>query len=477
MKRFAHSFSLIFIVLFGCGSDDGTDGMKDDDGRPEDPIGCFDSYAVNYQENTILVDTECDYNPVACSSCDFVVPSDDLVIDNDDLDLPAGSVICFSAGSRVAIKIMNFQGEEGNPYIFSNCDGQALFDQTTNQTAIRVENSSFLRITGTGSDDKYGIKVTAGSAAGLHGYGKVTDIEVDHLDITGTELGIWIVTRPECDGSANKGTFTQRNTIIHNNYIHDVGTEGMYIGGSKWDTGFSDSNTGCGTLEQADLVGVRIFRNRVIGTGWDGIQVGGAIEDSEIFSNEVADFGLKNNANHRVGIMINPGTTGKVFSNLVNKGKGFGIALLGFDLLVHSNLLVDCEEGGIHFGDRSPLPNKSYRILNNTLVDIPSKAFNMNSKVSTSNIIANNFIVNTDNEGTFNNSDILKTHNVMVESLDGFDFKDPANLDYTPLEGNALIDSSYMDFDDNLIVDILLRERESGGRLDIGAFEAQQQDE
>ncbi|MEL7004098.1 MAG: hypothetical protein AAFN93_15370, partial [Bacteroidota bacterium] len=214
-------------------------------------LGCNDPLATNFDPTVTFSGNSCTYTPVACSDCDYVLEADDARLNNDELNLPPGSRIGIRAGSRDVIDIRNFQGTADAPYTFVNCDGQALLNLSDSQEAIRIRNSSHIRVTGTGSSDTYGIKITTG-ADGVRAFQKVDNVEIDHLDISNVGVGVWVVTRPTCDGSANKGTYVQENTIVHHNYIHDVEGEGTYIGGSKWDSGFDNSDCPGAKLPQAD---------------------------------------------------------------------------------------------------------------------------------------------------------------------------------------------------------------------------------
>ena len=458
---------LCWFIIASCGSDDS--GM---DPESSELTGCTDTYATNFQSDATFADNSCNYTPVICSECDYVIEPDDLVLDNDELNLAPGAVICMAGMSRAPLMITNFHGNSDNPFIFTNCDGQAKFDRADNLSAIRITESSFIRLTGTGSDDNYGIQITKGAAAGIHAYSRATDLEIDHVEVTGVDVGIWTVTRPTCDGSANNPNFTQRNTWVHHNWIHNVETEGMYLGGSKWHSGFDNNGCPGEKLKQPDLIGVRVFNNIVEDCGWDGIQVGGAIEDCEIYNNVIKEYGLRENNNHQAGIQINPGTVGKIFANLIQGGTGSAIFLIGFDNLVYSNLIVNPNESAVHFGDREPPAGKSYRVVNNTILNATENAFNMNSKESVDNLIANNLLIDITEEDDFNNDDIEFSNNIMVDAISDLDFVNPGDLDFTPVEGSILIDSGAVVSTDDLIVDILMRKRVSGDGIDIGAFES-----
>lgn len=438
-------------------------------------LGCTDTYGTNYDELALYSDNSCTYAEVSCSSCDYIIENDEHTLDNDILGLAPGAVIGIRGGDRKPLTILNFNGEEGATFVFTNCDGTAFLSLEEKPEAVRIRNSSFLRFTGTGSSDNYGIEITTGSF-GIHGYEKVSDIEIDHVKISNVSgIGLWLVTRPTCDGASNYGQYEQRNTKIHHNHISDVHGEGMYIGPSKWDSGFDNDDCSAEKLKQADLKGVEIYNNLVERTGWDGIQVGGAVENCHIYQNVIRDYGLEEVGIHQAGLMINPGTVGEFYANLIEGGTGNAMHLLGFDHLVYSNLILDCKLNAIHTGDRNPPAGKSYRIVNNTIINVGGLALNMNSKESVDNIFYNNFMANiSEEELTISNPDnTMLSNNIMTASLDDYPFVNVDILDFTPSQESVLLDSGKVLAGDELIVDYNMNYRLKGTSLDIGAFEHQ----
>ncbi|MEP2771628.1 MAG: right-handed parallel beta-helix repeat-containing protein [Fulvivirga sp.] len=460
---------LIFLAfLFSCGEEISPAAVDDI------LEGCNDTYALNYDERSKFPGNTCEYAPVACANCDYVLEANVIELNNDELQLPPGSTIGIKGGNRDVINIQNFNGTATKPFYFTNCDGQAIISLSDSPEAIRIRNSSHVRLTGTGSSDQFGL-VIANGAHGVRAYQKADNLEIDHLEVMNVGVGIWAVTRPLCDGSLNQGTYVQENIKIHHNYVHDVHGEGMYIGGSKWDVGFNNNDCPGEKLLQADLKGIHVYNNIVEDTGWDGIQVGGAIEDCEIYNNIVRNYGLENVTIHQAGLMINPGTTGKIYSNFIEGGTGNAIHIIGFDNLVYSNVILNCKANAVHLGDRDPFSGKSYRIVNNTFINISGDALHNNSSESVSNIFYNNFMAKIGNEAFFNKSDNTDiSHNIVSETTDGYLFENPDNVDYTPMVGSVLLDSGRMYNRDELLVDFMMRPRFSGESLDIGAYENQE---
>ncbi|WP_246223649.1 right-handed parallel beta-helix repeat-containing protein, partial [Fulvivirga kasyanovii] len=445
--------------------------------QTEGVAGCTDSRAINtggasYDNNS------CQYVPTACADCDYVVRAGDKVIDNDWINLPAGSTIGIKTGGREPIIFRNFHGTADKPFIFINCDGPVKI--SGDLPGIKLHNSSHIRLTGTGSADDYGIVVAGTRPFGVVAELGTTDFEIDHLEIKGTKsAGIAARTRPVCDGSTNRGTFVQRNTIIHHNYIHDVADEALYIGGSHWHTSFPTISECSGkVLYEPELEGVRIYNNRVENTGRDGIQVGSATRDCQIYNNEIINYGRNNITVHQSGIQINPGTVGEIYNNYIKGGTGRAIFLNGFDNQVYNNLIVDCSKDAIHIGDRNPPAGMSYRIVNNTLVNIKGYGVKMNSNLSVNNVFYNNVLVNAV-------GDVLKfdkkmdfdiSNNFIGNNIEDAIFSNPQALDFSPVEGSPIVDSG-LDMEEidnvNIASDYLFHLRKSGQHVDIGAFERQ----
>lgn len=401
----------------------------------------------------------------ACADCDYIIDPKQYHVDNAKLNLLPGATIGIKGQNRKGFYIKNFHGTEAKPFLFINCDGQSTI--TSGSVGIKIHESSHIRVTGTGSSDDYGIKISTAlhGVAAEHG---ATDFEIDHVEISGSK-SIGFLARSNPEPSTNRENFVQKNTLIHHNYIHNVRNEGLYVGGSHWHTTLDG-------LKEPELIGVRIYNNRVVDTGYDGIQVGSAIKDSEIYNNVVINYGLRNVTFHQSGIQANPGTTARIYNNYVKGGTGNAIFLNGFGNDVYNNLIVDCNKHGMYIKDIGPLPNKSYRIFNNTLINIGRAAVKVTSKLSVNNMYYNNVMINA--AGSLENDsniDFDIAHNFEANSAQEV-FKDPEKLDFSPSQGSPLVDRG-LDIlnatDIDIEKDYLFNKRTSGASIDIGAIEFQ----
>ncbi|MBE7472392.1 MAG: hypothetical protein HS114_24955 [Anaerolineales bacterium] len=126
------------------------------------------------------------------------------------------------------------------------------------------------------------LKINGKYIAGAQIGDKSSDFELDHLEIANTSLaGIYAKTLANCsngstniydhdgdgqthddpDDIINRSTFTQYNSVLHDNYIHQVRAEGFYVGSSFYSegsrlaalrnhSGVSSCSQGCQNLQQ-----------------------------------------------------------------------------------------------------------------------------------------------------------------------------------------------------------------------------------
>jgi len=178
-------------------------------------------------------------NPAIGQKTSYLISADKLYIDATDVaykDIKPGDTLLFAAGNRDYLLIKNFQGLPGKPIVMKNFGGDVIID-TDHYYGISIQNCRYLKFTGTGNPNQtYGFKIKrVANGAGL-GIGELSsDFEIDHISIENCLIGgIYAKTDPDCSLTSVRGNFTQFNTIIHDNYIANVGNEGMYIGCSSY---------------------------------------------------------------------------------------------------------------------------------------------------------------------------------------------------------------------------------------------------
>jgi len=98
--------------------------------------------------------------------------------------------------------------------------------------------------------------------------GEASDIEVEFIEITRAEFAGMMLKKDD-------GDVDMVNVAIHDLYIHDVGSEGIYFGSTQGQP-------------QHRIMGLRFFNNRVLRCGTELMQIGQVGGGSEIHNNVFA---------------------------------------------------------------------------------------------------------------------------------------------------------------------------------------------
>ncbi len=328
-----------------------------------------------------------------------------------------GDIVIIEPGKREYLKFQNFKGSESQYITFTNGAGQVLIENDLSY-GIAFENCQFFRFLGNGeSSIDYGIKIgrTGASASGL-GLSKLSsDFEIAYIEIANTGFaGIMSKSDPVADGTANRGNFTQRNTVFHDNYIHETKGEGFYLGYSR----FFEYK---GYLAH-EIHGIKVYNNLVIDTGLDGIQVGCATQNCEIYNNTIIGSGKSKEFGQMSGIQVGGGTTGKVYNNLIKDGSGIGIFLQGYgDNEVYNNTIVNAGwnyapttiENSAIYGifctdDETTRENSFYKIRDNLIISPKTDGIRSYSK-KTKQEFTDNSIINPGAIQVYENDNTSRT--------------------------------------------------------------------
>ena len=309
-------------------------------------------------------------NPAfADCGCDYTVPGGAYLIDGKSLNIKPGNTICLKAGVNYGVlKFANIVGTASAPITIKNCGGKVTISQRAS-VSLRMAHSKHFRITGSGSSDKYGIVLRNATSLGISLGELSTNFEVDRVEVhTVGFAGIMAKTDPQCGKPYGRGSFTMYDIKIHDNYIHDTQGEGIYVGNSFYANGMSSS---CGKLLPHAIKHAKIYNNHVVRTGWDGIQVGSAIEGCEVYGNLIESYGTKKNNTHGNGIQLGEGTGGKCYNNTIKNGPANGIIVLGKgDNVVFNNLIIKPGEHGSFIDARPPATTgPGFKFFNNTVIN------------------------------------------------------------------------------------------------------------
>ena len=385
-----------------------------------------------------------------------------------------GDTICITAGRRPFLRLENFKGTKEKPVVFINCGGQVVLGGPAVNDGIKIINSSHFRLTGTGdSAFTYGIHIVGSrpGSQGIAAYQFSTNFEIDHVEIEKAGFaGIMAKTDPHCDGSADRGNFTLYDVSLHDNYIHDVGGEGIYLGNSFW----LGTEVYCDTLHLPhEVKGVRVYNNRVENTGWDAIQVGSAVEDVEVFCNYIRNYGTLNKHAQNQGIQLGLGTTGRLYNNRINKGTGPAIVIQGIgDNFIYNNLIVDPGQEAFNINTRQTLPGKGVYIINNTVVGAQQGVIREHVNKAANNVFFNNLLVNSSSNWNHLKpyTDWTLAHNLITD-VGALVFKESEENRYQLDSSSKAVDAGKDVSAYGILTDIQNQVRPKGNGYDIGAFE------
>jgi len=439
----------------------------------------------------------------------YVIGVDKTFIDaNDPLYKPIkpGDTLYFSSGYRMYINISNFKGTFNNPIVITNTGGDVIID-TDNYYGISIQNCQYIKFTGSGYPGQYyGFKIKRVSGGAGMGIGYLSsDIEIDHISIENTLIGgLYAKTDPDCTMNSVRGTFTQYNTVIHDNYIANTGDEGIYVGSTKY-FGQTINCNGKDTLLMPCLLdGVKIYNNTIQSTGWDGIQVSSASKNCQIYDNTILYDSQKKDDSQMSGILIGGGTKCDCYNNFIFQGNGDGIDCLGLGgTRLFNNIIVDAGQSylptdktkmkhGIFVSDISIQKDSSFDILHNNIIHPKSDGIRFSSVISKGNVISSNVIIDP------GNYDYYETGNTSFKGKDSYImFQTPGSAttlsnnylarnaasvgfmsqkmqlpaDFNLVMGSPLIDAADYNFESAVSFDFLHHPRPYGLKSDIGAFE------
>ncbi|WP_100793044.1 InlB B-repeat-containing protein [Nannocystis exedens] len=258
-----------------------------------------------------------------------------------------GDLVRISGQASSDFAFFNFQGTAEAPIHIIN-EGAVSNDDTS--WLMHLINCQHVIIDGKGADDvEYGFKLTntgaGGQAVFVRNYTQggntntgSTDIEIFGVEIAdGPDSGFRIWNGGSDEFNADNWTF--ENLRLHHNYVHDVLTEGFYVGY------YTDS------IEQQPppypIEGAKVYRNRVENSGWDGMQFGSCRSGLEVHDNVVTASGLANEPNQRSSLQWNPGNSGAAYNNRFIGGVGVDLQIgcTGGDTKMYGNVFVHSDGG------------------------------------------------------------------------------------------------------------------------------------
>jgi hypothetical protein len=421
----------------------------------------------------------------ASCNCTYTVPANTNIIDASILNLKPGAVICLNAGTSYKnLHFKNVVGSSTAPITIRNCGGTATLNATGLSYALKFSNSRYFRLTGGNISSTYGVKIIGGHI-GIALESLSTNFEVDHIEVGNSGFaGIMAKTDPTCDNATIRGNFLMTNVSLHDNYVHDCGGEGFYIGNSFYKSGM---NTSCGTRLPHEIHYLKLFNNKVRNAGWEGIQVGCATKGAAIYDNYVENSGAKNVASQNNGVQLGEGTGGAFYNNFIKGAFGNGLIILGLgDNMVHNNIIANAGASGIFCDDRVTT-GTGFKFINNTIVNPKQDGIRLYADVATlSNVIINNIIVNPGSYSTYGyprtgkdayvyklspNVKVLLSNNHFTRTISSVKFSNPGGYNYRLTGASPAVNKGKNISPYNITKDYYKQQRLKGNSYDIGASE------
>ena len=416
-------------------------------------------------------------------NCGLLIPPSESNIDGryNASGVQPGDTICLLPGQKSYLRIVYLHGTPEEPIVVINILGVVEISQF--YYGIKIDSCSYIKLSGKGVGSfPYGINVhDIDTGAGMSIEGLSTDIEVEGIEISNTLFaGVFCKSDPDCEFKSTRDKYTMRNVSLHDNYIHDTGMEGFYIGSSFY-TGFSTQCGGVDTILLPHLIrGLKIYNNRLTRTGWDGLQVSSSDSACMIYGNEISYDSESAELNQMSGIIMGEGSACDCYNNFILNGKGNGIQVLGLGgNKVYNNLILNAGRtyyqeypymNGIYVGDQSTTPGSRFILAYNTIISPKDYGIDFRSMTTTGNLFVNNIVMNYGREVSLG-SNISIQNNFTFPILDQTQFVDMSggNFDLNP--NSVAVNTASAVPQWNLGNDILNRTRPFALINDIGAYE------
>jgi hypothetical protein len=248
------------------------------------------------------------------------------------------------------IYLSGLKGSKESPIVLINEGGQVILS-----AGIDMQSCQYLKVTGSGTKDRYGFKIRNGGVAiSIHDLS--AHIEAERFYVDTAKFGCWIKNEASCDSAVNNWVLD--DMAIHDFEMHHIGIEGFYMGST--DPNNLSRPVNCNGVSKHNrpsrLGNIRIYNGIITNTGRPGIQLSNAsVGMSEIYNNKVTNCGTEMNDQQGSGIVLGTYTRAYVHDNHVRNTLTWGIVSLGGAGLVRiENNRVD--SSGYLYGKRLNWP-------------------------------------------------------------------------------------------------------------------------
>ena len=149
---------------------------------------------------------------------------------------PGDTIVLRSGDGWTYFTVENFRGSSARPLVIINEDGPVKM-----RHGIRLVNDSYIKLTGTGSADRYGFFIEQDPVfrpldGGALQVGKRSrNIDLSHVYVHNCAMGFVCETNADCADSLNYPSWVLDSISIHDCNITGTWNEGMYIGNTSPD--------------------------------------------------------------------------------------------------------------------------------------------------------------------------------------------------------------------------------------------------
>jgi Bacterial Ig domain len=256
---------------------------------------------------------------------------------------PGDTLLIDATKSWSYIYLENKSGTADCPIYIINLGGQAKL--TGPQAQISLFNCTNIKVLGNGSSNvQYGFYIQpysndtiANGTFAVNVAGRSKNIEIGHISIRNTGMGIVVKEDGGCDPLSNYPNWVIDSITIHDNSIVNSWNQGMYLGNTAPDNGPTSYSprpvicNGVTTYPRPPRLGnIKVFNNYVDSTGRGGIQLSTASTGySEINNNTVKHSGLGGDEGQGSGILVGGYTRAYIHHNTIVNTLTYGISSFG----------------------------------------------------------------------------------------------------------------------------------------------------
>ncbi|RYE89823.1 MAG: hypothetical protein EOO75_11160, partial [Myxococcales bacterium] len=203
-----------------------------------------------------------------------------------------GATVCLDAAASPVkdLTVTGFAGTAEAPITVRSCGGTFRIEGGDSGQALLVRESQHVRLSGGEGAERgwriQGAKPASTYVMGVAFIGCSQGITLDHFEISGTS---YTALRNHHDSPACP---VRRGFVVRDNYLHDVGGEGMFLG-------INDDQS---PYQLDDVV---VADNLVVRPGYQGIKLG-MVQNGRIERNVVIEAGAAQTDGEDTGLALGP---------------------------------------------------------------------------------------------------------------------------------------------------------------------------